>query len=511
MRKHVIMLVILLVLSSLVSTALAISDDTGIWTKKAYVDEFEMPTDEFYFCNAEPLIGKFSNSATTDSPLSVWIFIHNDLVSVKLIEYGTSVVKNAYSTDRLYNIVMMNPNGEKFYFDGTMSSGHDTIRFNSSDNDLILNALSSNGTVRFAISEDNSPLTKYLFTINDSTGLFDLLPYSYVDSFNDGLALVKRGGKYGYIDTSCNVVIPCMYDNAYSFSNGLTMVNNAGKYICLNTMGQQAFPDEFSNALWFNDSIAGIEINEKWGFIDISGNIIVPCDFDGIQWYADGFAAVQKNGKWGCIDTSSNIVIIPFEYDAINQFSEGLIAVKQGAKWGFADSSGALVIPCEYDYVQDFSNGLALVKTWNWGFDICGFIEKDGNVNCLCRYDMDSFYDNRALIKDGKWGYVDINYATVIPCQFDFARSFCEGIAAVNQNGEWGFIDINGCIIVNYEYDEVQDFSNGLAKVKKDGKWGAIDDTGRLLVPCEYDIVSYNDNFFSLLRNGELEVISLQG
>ena len=33
------------------------TQDTGIWEKRAYVDEFDLPTDEYYISNAEPIVG----------------------------------------------------------------------------------------------------------------------------------------------------------------------------------------------------------------------------------------------------------------------------------------------------------------------------------------------------------------------------------------------------------------------------------------------------------------------
>ena len=68
----------LLVFALLVSSAVVWAEsetttDTGIWEKRAYVDEFDLPTDEYYISNKEPIVGKFSNSATTDSPLYAFI------------------------------------------------------------------------------------------------------------------------------------------------------------------------------------------------------------------------------------------------------------------------------------------------------------------------------------------------------------------------------------------------------------------------------------------------------
>lgn len=45
----------------------------------------------------------------------------------------------------------------------------------------------------------------------------EVIPCIYDSIYpRDGLALVKRGGKYGYIDRMGKEVIPCVYDSEYS-------------------------------------------------------------------------------------------------------------------------------------------------------------------------------------------------------------------------------------------------------------------------------------------------------
>lgn len=53
-----------------------------------------------------------------------------------------------------------------------------------------------------------------------------VLAYNYAKEFDffDGLALVKQNGKYGFIDSSNNVVVPIEYSKANPFSNELALV-----------------------------------------------------------------------------------------------------------------------------------------------------------------------------------------------------------------------------------------------------------------------------------------------
>ncbi|WP_308575635.1 WG repeat-containing protein [uncultured Fusobacterium sp.] len=83
-------------------------------------------------------------------------------------------------------------------------------------------------------------------------------------SFNEGLAIVLKHDKWGYIDKTGKIVIPFEYDKANDFSGGL----------------------------------AAVEKNGKWGYIDRTGKIVIPFEYDKANDFSEGLAAVEKNGKW---------------------------------------------------------------------------------------------------------------------------------------------------------------------------------------------------------------------
>lgn len=108
-----------------------------------------------------------------------------------------------------------------------------------------------------------------------------------------------------------------------------------------------------------------------------------------------------------------------------------------------------------------------------------------------CQYDdAGDFSEGLARVKlNGKWGFIDKTGREAVPCQYDDAGSFSEGLAAVLLNGKWGFIDKTGKEVVPFKYNTVWPFSEGLAKVWLNHKYGYIDKTGREVVPCQYDKV----------------------
>ena len=143
--------------------------------------------------------------------------------------------------------------------------------------------------------------------------------------------LVKRDGKYGYLDNNGKEIIPCQYDNA-----GM-----------------------------FKDSRAYVSRNGKWGIIDRMGNAVLPIEYDNSGYrgeayiYHDGLALVEKDHLYGYADINGNLIIYPCFQNAY-QFSDGLAPVFIGL-WGYIDTKGDFFIPPVFDIAGPFSWGRAEV------------------------------------------------------------------------------------------------------------------------------------------------------
>ena len=110
----------------------------------------------------------------------------------------------------------------------------------------------------------------------------------------------------------------------------------------------------------------------------------------------------------------------------------------------------------------------------------------------------------------GKTGYVDGTGQLVITPQFNEAREFHEGRAAIcigapcrssllllgpPEGALWGFIDASGRIVVAPQYPEVSDFHEGVASVctgdcgvkpTKPSSNGYIDKDGKVVIPMQF-------------------------
>jgi hypothetical protein len=151
--------------------------------------------------------------------------------------------------------------------------------------------------------------------------------FDFVNDNVCGLSLVKKSGKYGFVNKEGKVVVPLIYDESSTMSEGY----------------------------------APIRLGEVWGYVDSNGKVTIEPTYNDALCYHDGLAAVKKNGKWGFINYEGKLDI-PFSFDNARGFREGLAAVSNlKGYWGYVDKEGKLVIPYQYHFADNFTDGVAKV------------------------------------------------------------------------------------------------------------------------------------------------------
>jgi hypothetical protein len=94
------------------------------------------------------------------------------------------------------------------------------------------------------------------------------------------------------------------------------------------------------------------------------------------------------------------------------------------------------------------------------------------------------------------YGYIDTSGKTIIPVQYSNAKSFSEGLAAIQVDERWGSIDRNGGFAIAPVFIEAYEFSEGLAAVRvqdstvsdqRRWRYGYVDRAGALAIPAHFD------------------------
>lgn len=96
--------------------------------------------------------------------------------------------------------------------------------------------------------------------------------------FYDGLT-------YGLADTTGRILTNQKYEDIEYFSdNGLALAKLNGKYGFLNKNLEKIIDFQFEDARGFKYGLAAVKVNNKWGFINEKGVIIIDFKFDNILY-----------------------------------------------------------------------------------------------------------------------------------------------------------------------------------------------------------------------------------
>lgn len=149
------------------STTESSAEDSSLWETYYYVDDFNQETSEWYIGNSTQLVGSFSNSATTDSPLLVDIIADcYGEVGIFLYEYGNHLVKNSSNNFvEEYSITMQADDGVNYEMTGTMYCGADRILIDEAYRATALSLLQGSSNVKVRVTNMDRTVESYIFVI----------------------------------------------------------------------------------------------------------------------------------------------------------------------------------------------------------------------------------------------------------------------------------------------------------------------------------------------------------
>ncbi|VAX27313.1 hypothetical protein MNBD_NITROSPINAE05-1225 [hydrothermal vent metagenome] len=162
-------------------------------------------------------------------------------------------------------------------------------------------------------------------TTEDSVQSVDLAAYPKA-SFHEGLAAVRIGDKYGYIDKDGRVVIKPRFDYAQIFSEGLARIVMKKRSGYIDKTGKTLIQPRFHKGFKFSDGLARVCAPPKnptslfriarflgWkdhyaypcGYIDRTGKRVIDYQFLPASGFENGYAKVTTlDGTQGYIDHS---------------------------------------------------------------------------------------------------------------------------------------------------------------------------------------------------------------
>lgn len=378
------------------------------------------PDGKFGLINSK---GKWVLKPTYDS-----IFEFNHGVAIAMNKHGDDF--DHALIDTMGREVIAMQSGSIYEFGGTPIEKYIMIKYDKNDN-LYSALYNKDGTVLIPMDNHRidynevSDLIKLCHQVNGCVfldkKLNKLTEVTYdndspaYSAVGDGLILVKKNDKFGFIEISnpSREVIAPMYDFADRFSHGVAVVKSGKRYFLIDKHNQQV-SSEYDLIFQFDDyDFYVVQQNDQFGVINHTGKLIQPLIFEQVDnRFSKEMVNIRQHGLWGLMDSSGRIVIAP-QYQVMHHYRDGLIAVKKNGKWGFVNERNETMI----DFIYD--DPLIDIK------DVMNYLD---------------YY----VVK--------------------------EGMIAVVKNGKWGVIDVTGKVVADFIYDEITYITELQVGAIKDGE-----------------------------------------
>lgn len=296
--------------------------------------------------------------------------------------------------------------------------------------------------------------------MNTKTREFLIEPiYEFGELYGENYSLVKKDGKYGFVNNSGELITAFDYEAAAHHNHNLILVQKNSKYTFLDKSmlsgqhfdfaGNPQFNEEYDMVMSsYTDDFSIIVLGGKYGYINDIGEEIIPPMYDEATFFDGQFAAVKMGDKWGAID-KANGKMIDFKYTEMKAFIGKNTVVRKGKKWGIVDIEDKVIVPIKFKYLSSFNN------------------------------------DNVAMAKRGKtWGVINTLGETVIDFEYDF----------------------------DVEYLSLMQLTDGYLWLKKDDLWGTLDLKQNTIIPFLYsEIQALDGDEITVVKNGEIEIINEVG
>lgn len=251
-----------------------------------------------------------------------------------------------------------------------------------------------------------------------------------------------------------------------------------GQYGFIDHEGIVRIKAQFMDVGAFHEGLAPVKCGERWGYIDRTGKERIPCQYEAAGKYTDGIAPVCWEGLWGAVDLD-NRERLPFQFEGVGPIIAGLVQVIRDGRMGCMTIDGTTVVECGITDQR--------LQLLSHRFNLWTALRSGENRLPVTRRSEETFHD--------LYGFIDPQGNLPIPCQFEEAMPFSEGLACVGRGEReeerlYGFIDRHGQEVIPCRFNRAFSFSDGLALVKpdssQDGKYGYIDSSGQLVIPCQY-------------------------
>lgn len=250
------------------------------------------------------------------------------------------------------------------YFKGPYSEG---IAYASNGQMGTVSYLDKSGNEVFKVqAKQGGPCTNGFIVIKDNTDKYYHVnkkgkpisnkTWEETGTFNEGLAMVKENGRWGFIDTLGKKIIDTKYDVVSNFTKGAAMVKQNNDFFLINKKGEMIGSEKYEAAGVPDNGTFPVQKNKLAGLVDSKGNVIVDFKYNSILYMSEDRVWASKEGKWGLLDNKGK-ELTDFIYQGAYDFKDGYARVVLNDKIGVVNKAGKEILPAAYQSLGSIYKG----------------------------------------------------------------------------------------------------------------------------------------------------------
>ncbi len=308
----------------------------------------------------------------------------------------------------------------------------------------------------FLVKEDG----QYFF-VNEENKAVKRAKFDYADVQRDNFFRICTDGRWGYLDSALTVNIEPQYLECGNFQEGLAPVRDGKYWKYINRQNEEAIHEKFEWAGEFANQKAVVKKDGKFIIIDETGKPLKGPFFACDRLFEDAYI-VQESKQSERILLNQSLEEISLNEETM----EEPIALKDGKLATY--------------YIKNKSKKARLVDLKS------GTVLLDGADAIAVALDGSIFY-----LDGKKWMIMNKEMKIVKKNVGESIIANSNGLFPVLIDRKWGAVDSLGRMKIKDNYEAMGPFSRGFSSVKSKGKWGIINLKGELVIPCEYEFAQF--------------------
>lgn len=188
---------------------------------------------------------------------------------------------------------------------------------------------------------------------------------SAVIDYSDGFFLVRKDGKYGFVDENGKLRVANRYDDALAYHEGLAPVSLLGRWGFIDKYENLVIQPHYKYSSTFENALAIVQVGKNFGLINRKGEETMDVKWKHIERLPTGnYLITDWDDKKGLADARGNFILRP-NFDELEDTQQSLVIATKAGKKGVLDYQGFTKVSLVYDEVKIEGEYLLLLKNRN--------------------------------------------------------------------------------------------------------------------------------------------------